>query len=268
MNSIAIFVCVLIAVSPSGLAGSLPQATPPKGAIVSSAPASEITPPPPGYRFPNGQTFVYSVEWHFFTAGTTSVKTEPAGGAQQVSATADSSGWVNALYSVHDRAQALVDPRSLCSQRVSKHTEEGSRRRETEIHFDYPRGKAVLDEKNLKTGELKHEENDIPECVTDVFSGFYYLASLPLQPGSTYTFPTNDGGKTADIKAQVEAREQIKVPAGTFQTVRVQAEPISGALKGRGRIWVWFSDDNHIAVQMRSKLGWGTLVFKLQKIEK
>jgi hypothetical protein len=225
-------------------------------------------PPPPGYRFPDGQVLTYTVEWHFFTAGTTSVRIEASGEAQHITATADSAGVVGKLYTVHDRAQSLLETRSFCSQRVFKHTEEGSRKRETEIHFDYKRSKAVLDEKNLKDGELKHEENDIPRCVTDVFSGFFYLASLPLEPGYTYTFPTNDGGKTADIRAQVETREQVRVPAGTFQTVRVQAEPISGALKGRGRVWVWFSDNDHLAVQMKSKLSFGTLMFKLQKVER
>jgi hypothetical protein len=59
------------------------------------------------------------------------------------------------------------------------------------------------------------------------------------------------------------------VPAGTFQTVRVKVEAISGALQGKGTIWVWFTDDvNRTPVQMRSKLGWGTLLFRLQTIEK
>ena len=236
---------------------------------VSAAPSSEIVPPPPGYRFPNGNTYVYGVEWHLFNAGTTSVKMDSSGGLQHVSATADSSGVANVLYGVHDRFQAWFDPHNFCSLRVSKHTEEGFHKRDTAITFDYSRHKTVLDEKNLKTGELKHDENDLPSCVTDVVSGFYYLASLPLQAGNSYTFAMSDGGKGADVKAQVEAREQIKVPAGTFQTIRVQAEAVSGALKGRGRVWVWFTDDaNRLPVQMRSKLAWGTLLFRLQRVEK
>jgi hypothetical protein len=47
------------------------------------------------------------------------------------------------------------------------------------------------------------------------------------------------------------------------------AEAINGPLQGRGRVWVWYSDDTgHIPVQMRAKLGWGTLLFRLQKIER
>ena len=212
---------------------------------------------------------MYEVEWHLFNAGTARVKLELDGSQQHVTAVADSAGVVNALYKVHDRFEAFFDPRTFCSLRLSKHTEEGSHARQTELRFDYPRSKSVLDEKNLKSGEQKHLENDLPACVTDVVSGFYYLASLPLQPGNTNTFPINDGGKTTEVRALVETREQVKVPAGTFQTVRVKAEAISGALQGKGTVWAWFTNDaNHTPVQIRTKLGWGTLLFRLQRIEK
>jgi hypothetical protein len=233
---------------------------------VNAAPTAKMISPPPGYRFPDGRTYVYSVEWRLFTAGTAQVTMEPAGTNQRVNAIADSAGLVNVLYKIHDHIEAVLDPRTFCSLRVSRYAEEGSRKRQTEIGFDYVRGKSLLDEKNLQSGELKHVENDIPSCVTDVISAFYYVASLPLQPGNTYTFPVNDGGKTSEIAARVEAREQVKVPAGTFQTVRVEAEPVSGLLKGKARIWVWFdSDAEHAPVQIRSKLKWGTLLFKLQR---
>ena len=236
---------------------------------ISAAPSARVAPPPPNYKFPNGQTYVYDVEWHLFNAGTARVTLGVDGGQQHVTAVADSAGVVNALYKVHDRFEAFFDPRTFCSLRVSKNTQEGSHSRQTEIHFDYARSKSVLDEKNLKTGEQKHVDNELPACVTDVVSGFYYLASLPLQLGNTNTFPINDGGKTTEVKAHVEAREQVKVPAGTFQTVRVKAEAISGPLQSKGTVWAWFTDDaNHTPVQIRTKLGWGTLLFRLQRIEK
>jgi hypothetical protein len=234
-------------------------------ATISAGPITQIFPPPADYRFPDGQSYVYSVEWHMFPAGTATVKLNAAGNEQRVTATADSAGVVNALFRVHDLFEASFDPHTFCSLRVSRHTEEASHQRDMNLRLDYAQHKSVVDEKNLKTGELKHTENDIPDCVTDVVSGFYYLASLPLQQGSS-TFAINDG-KTTEVTARVESREQIKVPAGTFQTVRVRVEAVSGSLKGKGEIWVWFTDDaNHTPVQMRSKLGWGTLRFRLQRV--
>jgi len=49
----------------------------------------------------------------------------------------------------------------------------------------------------------------------------------------------------------------------------VQPEAASGVVKNKGRIWIWYSDDaNHIPVQMRGQLFWGTITFRLARIEK
>jgi len=176
---------------------------------------------------------------------------------------------VAVLYRVADRFESYVDAKTLCSSKIVKHTEEGSHRRDTVITFDYGRGKSVLDEHNLKTNQQKHVENDIPNCVTDVISGILYVASLPLQVGATYTFPLNDGGNTVTVQANVEGKEQVKTPAGTFQTIRVGSEGNSGVLKNRGRIWIWYTDDDqHLPVQMRAKLLWGTLTVYLSSVTK
>lgn len=238
-------------------------------ASISSAPSAQVFPPPPGYKFPTGQTYVYAVEWHLFNAGTATVSMNSGSGQNRVTATAESGGVVNTLYKVHDHFEATFDPHTFCSLSINKHTEEGPHKRDTTVKFDYDQKKALLEEKNLKTGEQKKEQTDIPGCITDVITGFYYLASLPLQPGYHSIVPINGGGKTTVAEARVETREQIKVPAGTFQTVRVHVEAISGPLQGKGSVLVWYSDDaNHAPVQMRSKLGWGTLLFRLQRIDR
>jgi hypothetical protein len=105
--------------------------------------------------------------------------------------------------------------------------------------------------------------------VTDVLSGIFYVASLPLQVGSSTVFPLNDGGKTVDVRLTVEGREQIKTDAGTFNTLRVRPEASSGLLKDRGKMWIWYTDDaQRIPVQMQARLFLGTLTMKLQRIER
>jgi hypothetical protein len=230
--------------------------------------AAQIASPRPNYPFPDGQSYVYSAEWHLITAGTAVVRMEVAGIERKVIASADSSGAVNVIFPVRDRFESRFDPRTFCSLSIFKHSEEGSHKRETTIHFDYSRKKSALDEKNLKTAETKHVENDLAGCSSDVITGFYYLQSLPLQLGASYEFPISDG-KTTIVRATVEKREQIKVPAGTFRTVQVIAEATSGSLQSKGKVWVWYSEDaSHTPVQMRVKLGWGTLLFRLQRIDR
>jgi Protein of unknown function (DUF3108) len=223
----------------------------------------------PGFEFPYGQTLHYQAEWRFWDAGIATLRIEHSGAQEHVAATADSSGVVALLYRVQDRFDSYFDAKSLCSAKLVKHVEEGSHRRETAITYDYGRGKAILQEQNLKTNQQKKTENDIPGCVTDVVSGILYVASLPLQQGASYTFPLNDGGKTVTARAHVEGKEPIKTPAGTFQTIRVGPEGDSGILKNHGRIWIWYSDDaRHLPVQMRTRLFWGTLTVYLASVSK
>jgi hypothetical protein len=231
---------------------------------------SRIEPLRSSFQFPYGQTLHYQGDWRFFNAGVATLRIDRAGAQQHVSATADSTGVVTMLYRVQDRFNTYIDAKSLCSMKVLKHSEEGSHERETTVTYDYPRGKAVLEERNLRDGTQKKVDNDIPGCVTDFISGIFYISSLPLQVGSTYTFPLNDGGKTVTAQAYVEGKEQIKTPAGTFDTVRVGPSGDSGALlKNRGRVWIWYSDDGrHLPIQMRAKLLWGTLTIYLTGISK
>jgi hypothetical protein len=231
--------------------------------------ASAIHPPPPAYQFPNNFTLVYQAEWRLWTAGTARFLLEDAGlNMQRVTGTAESAGFVSSLYPVHDRFQSVFDRRTFCSQSINKHAEEGFHKRETLINFNYTRHVSVLDETNLKNNQVKHVENEIPNCVTDVVSGIFYVAAQKLALGDTYTFPLNDGNKTLDVTVRVEAKEQVKVPAGTFNTVRVAPTASAGVLKDKGRVWIWYSDDpRHIPVQMRARMLWGTLTFKLLSTE-
>ena len=119
---------------------------------VPAAAIAEIRPRAPSYRFPERQTLVYGAEWRLFNAGTVTLRTEPSGAAQQVIATADTYGIVNLLFSVHDKFRTSLDPKSFCSIAVNKHTEEGKRRREINLRFEYQRRKSVFDEKNLNNG--------------------------------------------------------------------------------------------------------------------
>lgn len=231
------------------------------------APVSRI-PPAPSYRFSESETLMYSVEWHLVSAGTATVNLKRQAYSGHLHATANTSGVVNKIFPVHDLFDADIDTRTFCTQQISKHSEEGARRIERSVRLNYQTRKSHMEETDLKTGNKRKADFEIPPCVTDVVSGFFYAASLDLAPGSSQTFPVNDGGKTTDVKIDVEGRNRIKVPYGEFQALRVKAEPVSGPLKGKGVLWVWFTDDaRHIPLQLKSKLGFATLLFQLQRVE-
>jgi hypothetical protein len=247
-------------------AQTAPSAAPRSAPRPAPAPTdAAIRAPSPGYRFPDRQTFTYAVEWRLFDAGIATIRIEPAAREQRVTASADAKGVVGLLYHVRDRFESFFDPLTNCSRAIEKKTEEGFRRLDTNIVFDVARKKSILSEKNLRSGQNKRVENDIPGCVTDVASAIFYIASQPLTPGATVIFPLNDGGKTVDVQAVVEAREVVKLSSGTFNTLRVQATGTSATTKNKGQVWIWYSDDERrTPVQMRAKLFWGTLTFRLK----
>ena len=254
--------------NPQPASAPAPSQTPaPPSAAVITAPT--IAKPGPEYQSPVGQTYVYTGVWRIFNAGTATLRMEPAGGENRVVGIASATSAAAVLFHVFDRYESFFDPATFCSHSTSRAVEEGSRRVQTDITFDYARGKAVREQKNLKEKDSRREEHSIPACVTDVLTGIYYVASLPLQPGHTYSFPLNDGGETINVNVHAEAREQIKTPAGVFNTIRVHPEAASGILKNKGNIWIWYSDDAaRVPVQARVHLNWGTLTFTLQRIDK
>jgi len=249
-----------------------PTATPaasPQLQTIAVIGAPAIARPRPEYKFPTGQTFIYSGVWRIFTAGTATLRLETSGTQNRVLGTANAVSAAALLYHVQDRYESSFDPATFCSSNTSRQIEEGFRRVNTKISFDYAQHKSLFEQKNLKKNESKNVEHAIPSCVTDVLSGIFYAASLPLQPGNTYSFPLNDGGETLTVNVHAEAREQIKTPAGTFNAIRVQPEAASGVLKDKGKIWIWYSDDAaRIPVQARAHMYWGMLTFTLQRIDK
>jgi hypothetical protein len=238
-------------------------------ATFSAEPHAELPAPPEGYHFPTGAVLHYDAEWRLWKAGTGALHLEQNNDVAHVWATAEASGAVALLFHVQDRFDSWFDAHTGCSTRILKHTEEGLHNRETNLTFDATHGRSVLDERNLRSGETKHLEGDAPACVTDVLSGIYYLASQRLDPGYSYLLPVNDGGKNFAATAYVEGREEVKTSAGNFHTVRVAIFSDRGPLKGRGKVWIWYTDDaQHLPVQMRSRLFWGTLTIRLTRLQK
>lgn len=273
--AVAASVCAIAAVTTSPAQGKKrevatpsPTATPPApGKLMLTAPS--LSKPRPEYQFPVGQTYVYGGEWRIFNAGFATLRLEQAGREDRIVGTASATGTVALLFHVLDRYESFFDPANFCSHSTSRHIEEGLRRVDTNITFDYQHRKVIFDQKNIRKKESKHEEHDISNCVSDMLSAIYYVASLPLLPGGVYSFPLNDGGQTINVTVHVEAREKIKTPAGTFDAIRVQPESATGLLKNKGKIWIWYSDDAaRVPVQARTRMSWGTLTITLQRIDK
>ena len=227
-----------------------------------------LPPPRPGFTFPQKQTLTYSVDWRVFSAGTAVLHFEADGDRERLTANADTTGAINMVFHVSDRFQSSFDRAKGCTHEFDKQTVEGRRQVNSTLRMDYGEPKSILDEKNLVSGQSKHVESPIPGCMTDLLTGMFYVASQNLVVGQSFVIPVVDAMHNVPVTMKVEGRELIKTSLGTFKTIRVQPTADAGVVKARGNIWIWYTDDDrHIPVQMRARLFWGTITFRLTAID-
>ncbi|MGB6725491.1 MAG: DUF3108 domain-containing protein, partial [Terracidiphilus sp.] len=214
------------------------------------------------------RTFTYSVDWRVFPAGTAVVHFESDGDHEKIAATADTIGAINMLFKVNDKFQSTFDREKGCTYEFDKQTSEGRRQVNQTLRVDYDQKKSYLDEKNLVTKQTKHIETPVNGCLTDLLTGVFYAASQPMELGKSFMIPVADPQRIVPVTMKVEGREEIKTTLGTFKTLRVQPTADAGVVKNRGNIWIWYTDDDrHLPVQMRARLFWGTITFRLTGME-
>ncbi len=236
---------------------------------VSPAPTQESHPAP----FTVGETLTYEVTWSIFSAGEVVASVQKFGGAATdpyvVKTTARTHGFVSLLLKVDNEFRAVFDPETLCSRQISKTIREGHRRREAQIVFDAGRGLAILDERDLEkpNDPPRHAENEIPACVEDVVSAFYFVRRQPLEVGHSFFVLINDGSKTRPIRAEVQARERIETPLGSRVAFRVEPTVFGELYKRKGRMLVWFSDDEQrLPLRIKAMLSRGVVTATLKSV--
>lgn len=228
---------------------------------------------PRALPFAEGETLVYDVHWSLVPAGevvaTLARAKDGARDAYEVVTTAQSRGFVALLFKVDNEFRSVIDPDTLCSERISKKIREGRRRRDTRIVFDAARRLATLDEIDLKKPQAppRHAENEIPECVSDVVSAFYYVRRRALRVGEPLHMPLNDGGKTHLVTVEVQAREQVETTLGTRLALRLEPKVFGSLYRRKGRMLVWLSDDDQrLPLRIEASVAVGTITGTLKSV--
>jgi hypothetical protein len=240
-------------------------------AVVSLAALGAAGEPVVPRPFAPGERLAYSITWSVFDAGEVDATVQQlaptAADQDEIVATARSNGFVSMLYALNDEFKSRLNPATMCSLGISKQVAEGRRRKHTEIVFDAARQMAVLDERNLaRPGEPpKHGEEPIPACVQDVVSAFYFLRSQPMRVGDHIKLLVNDGSKTTEVTAEVQAREQIDTPLGRRYAFRVEPTVFGSLFKRKGRMLIWFGDDEkRLPLRIKAIISVGTITGTLK----
>lgn len=148
---------------------------------------------------------------------------------------------------VNDILESWFEPGSATSHRFSQRLNEANYH--VVRYFDFYPDRARMHQRGIE------ERESVPEPLDDV-SFFYFVRTVPLIVGETYTYTRYFRPDKNPVIVKVLRREKIKVDAGTFNTIVLQPIIKSGGLfaeGGEALIWVT-DDDRHIMVQLKAKM--------------
>jgi hypothetical protein len=171
--------------------------------------------------------------------------------------TASSGPQVSAFFYTRDRIDIYLDVDDYTIWKSEKHLVEGTYTKDEVIYFD-PAGRTAT--RGVKTMRTLASPRD-------ALGGFYYVRSLDLEVGEDVEVNYADGKVSKPIVIKVLRKEQVTVPAGTFDTLVI--EPVlnetEGIFKQEGQIWIWVTDDeNKMPVILKSKIAIGNIEVQLE----
>jgi len=217
----------------------------------------------PAVPFAPGERLVFSIDYGPVNAGEGTLEvrgfTRTDGhDCYVIESRAQSNRFFSAFYMVRDKVVSHMDARRLFSRYFMKRLREGDYRKNVEIRFDHETGKAhYADGRTFDTMPGIH----------DVLSAFYYVRTLPLEPGRTWHVRTHSSRKDYPLEVIVHGRERVRVPAGEFDCLVV--EPViqgEGLFQHEGKLTIWLTDDERrMPVLMKTKVKVGSIDASLKE---
>jgi hypothetical protein len=209
--------------------------------------------PVAAWRFPVGERMEFSVSWGRVRLGEGSIEIEAIDSidGQEGYRVAMEAWGGPPFYRVQDRQVSWIRPQPLSSIRFEQRLSEGSYKRDTRYKFDLDA--MTYDRHDIVDGEwqARAEETDVAilEGALDDVSFLFFARLLPLEVGQRYEFDRYFKESGNPVVIEVLRREEIRVPAGTFQTIVVR--PIiqsGGAFGDDGEAELYLTDDEHRAI--------------------
>jgi hypothetical protein len=241
----------IVSVSPSGISTSSNVAV-----------SSDVWRQVPNTAFQAGEDLFFVIRWGVLTGGHSTlavhgidrINDRPA---YHIVEDTHSSGFVDTFYPVHDRNDAWLDTESMTTLHYEKRIREGRYRIEQIVQLDQVNHRYRVDSHRFDKGTTEFMEGDLTPNVLDVLGSLYYVRTLPLEVGQTYSIDVYDGGKVWPLVVNIKKRVKVSVPAGKFDCFIVEPllrEPGIFVSKGK-KLEVWLTADKyHMPVLMRSEI--------------
>jgi hypothetical protein len=163
------------------------------------------------------------------------------------------------FFHVDDHYESWFDTTTLVSLHHIQHIDETKNKIDKTYDF-YPERRVYV-----RNGE----EKPAVDKPLDEGSFIYFMRSVPLEVGKTYSFNRYYQPDKNPVIIKVDRRERIKVPAGEFDAIVLKPVIKSKGLFGEnGEAEVWFSADSaRTLLRLKSKLPVGTLYLELKQAE-
>lgn len=251
MRTLFIFAALTGLVGFSDRAPSVPSAAAPRAAL----------PAPIRVPFRVGERLTYEAKINFLSAGSATMSVddvEDIRGRPTYHTVFNVKGRI-LFFHVDDHYESWFDTTNLVSLRHVQHIDETSYSANRTYDF-FPERKIYV-----RNGA----ENPSVAEPLDEGSFVYFMRSVPLEVGKTYTFDRYYHVDRNPVVIQVLRRERVKVPAGEFDALVLKPTIKSkGLFSENGQAEVWVSDDSSRTVlRLKSKLPVGTLYLELKEVE-
>jgi len=151
------------------------------------------------------------------------------------------------FFKVNDVLESWFEPGSATSHRFHQQINEGSYHKERFFEL-YP-DRARMHQRGFE------EKESVPEPLDDA-SFFYFVRTVPLTVGETYTYTRYFRPEKNPVIVKVLRKERVKLDAGTFDCIVLQPIIKSGGLFAEGgEALIWVTDDSRrIMVQLKAKM--------------
>ena len=165
------------------------------------------------------------------------------------------------FFKVDDEYESWFDPNTFVSLRYRQQIDQGS--------YERNRTYEIFPDRGVYVDPATKAETPTVEQPLDDGAFLYFLRTIPLEVGKTYSFNRYFKPDRNPVRVTVVRRERITVPAGTFDAVVLQPKiKAKGIFAESANAEVWIADDNgRMMVQMKTRMPFGTVTFQLRSRE-
>ena len=205
----------------------------------------------------------YDLLWAGVKAGTATLGIENGtDGGSIIRSTARSEDWVSVFFPVKDLVESTLTPAGYPSHYTMK-INEGSTHKDCEYAFDRYSVRYV---DNILKKDKTYDSNG---PVYDPLSAFNHIRWGDIPDSGSVHVSLFDSRKFSDVEVAILGREKITVPAGTFDTIKIQPKLQSeGIFSSRGAIYVWVTNDSRrLPVRLLTKVLVGSISAELTSFQ-